>query len=65
MTRRIITGKHGMWNIELDRDVFEALLQHLEAMESPPPLLATARDDFRNVYDNESERYWLDKWNGV
>ncbi len=51
--------------IELDRDVFEALLKHLETMESPPPLLATARDDFRNVYDNESERYWLDLWNGV
>jgi hypothetical protein len=54
-----------MLNIELDRDVFEALLKHLEAMEAPPPLLATARDDFRNVYDNESERYWLDLWNGV
>ena len=51
-----------MWNVELDRDVFEALMAHLESLDSPSSLLATARDDFRAVYENESERYWLEVW---
>jgi hypothetical protein len=51
-----------MLTIELDMDVFEALRDHLETLEPRPPLLELLRAQVNDLYDEESEKYWLGVW---
>jgi hypothetical protein len=54
--------KPTMLTIELDMDVFEALREHLETLEPRPPLLDLLRAQVNDIYDEESEKYWLGVW---
>jgi hypothetical protein len=51
-----------MLTIELDMDVFEALRDHLETLEPRTPLLDILRAQVNDLYDEESEKYWMEKW---
>ena len=50
--------------IDTDTEAAEALIALLRSIERTPAL-ERAFIDLQDAYDNESERYWLDKWNGV
>jgi hypothetical protein len=51
-----------MLTIELDLDVFEALRDHLETLNPRLPLLDLLRAQVNDLYDEESEKYWLGVW---
>jgi hypothetical protein len=54
-----------MLTIELDMDVFEALRDHLETLNPRPPLLELLRAQVNDLHDEESEKYWLEKWSNA
>jgi hypothetical protein len=51
-----------MLTIELDLDVFEALRDHLETLNPRAPLLELLRAQVNDLYDEESEKYWMGVW---